>query len=209
MDPLGHLIEWSAEYGLLGVFLVVFSERIIPIFPSYAILVAVGIGAESGAWSPLAALIAAIAGSYVGGSIYYFCAASVSEQRSFRFLTRFALIFGTSSDKVEKMIHYFRTNQSALSFTAQLVPTVRLVAPAIAGLLKVNPGPFALAAGFGVAVWNGLFFLIGYVCARMSFDGNVSELALEVMIILMVVEGIAFFIWRRLRRRKAAAEAEG
>ncbi len=144
MDPLGHLIEWSAEYGLLGVFLVVFSERIIPIFPSYAILVAVGIGAESGAWSWPAALIAAIAGSYVGGSIYYFCAASVSEQRSFRFLTRFALIFGTSSEKVEKMILYFRTNQSALSFTAQLVPTVRLVAPAIAGLLKVNPGPSPL-----------------------------------------------------------------
>lgn len=209
MDPLGHLIEWSAEYGLLGVFLVVFSERIIPIFPSYAILVAVGIGAESGAWAWPAALIAAIAGSYVGGSIYYFCAASVSEQRSFRFLTRFALIFGTSSEKVEKMILYFRTNQSALSFTAQLVPTVRLVAPAIAGLLKVNPGPFAIAAGLGVAVWNGLFFFIGFICARLSFDGNVSELALEVMVILMVVEGIAFFIWRRLRKRKARVEAEG
>ncbi|AYC99443.1 hypothetical protein NCHU2750_00410 [Neorhizobium sp. NCHU2750] len=206
MDPLGQLINWSAEYGLLGVFLVVFSERVIPIFPSYAILVAVGIAAESGAWSVLAALIAAIAGSYVGGSIYYLCAASVSEERSFRFLTRFALLFGTSSEKVQKMISYFRTNQAALSFTAQLVPTVRLVAPAIAGLLKVNPGPFAVAAGLGVAVWNSLFFFIGYVCARLSFNGNVSELALEVMIVLMVVESLAFVIWRRLRKKKLAAE---
>jgi membrane protein DedA with SNARE-associated domain len=202
MDPLGQLIHWSAEYGLLGVFLVVFSERVVPIFPSYAIMAAVGIGAESGAWSPAAALVVAIAGSYVGGSIYYFCAASVSEERSFRFLTRFALLFGTSSDKVEKMIVYFRTNQAALSFTAQLVPTVRLVAPAIAGLLKVKLGPFAAAAALGVAVWNSLFFLIGYACARFSFDGNVSELALELLIVLMVVESLAFVVWRRWRRKK-------
>jgi membrane protein DedA with SNARE-associated domain len=206
MDPLGQLINWSANYGLLGVFLVVFSERIIPIFPSYAILVAVGIGVESGAWPLPAALIAAIAGSYIGGSIYYFCAASVSQERSFRFLTRFALLFGTSSDKVQKMITYFRTNQAALSFTAQLVPTVRLVAPAIAGLLKVNLGPFALAAGLGVAVWNSLFFFIGYACARLSFAGNVSELALEVMIVLMIVESLAFVVWRWWRRRNAPAQ---
>jgi membrane protein DedA with SNARE-associated domain len=206
MDPLGQLINWSASYGLLGVFLVVFSERIIPIFPSYAILVAVGIGVGSGAWPLPTALIAAIAGSYVGGSIYYFCAASVSQERSFRFLTRFALLFGTSSDKVQKMIVYFRTNQAALSFTAQLVPTVRLVAPAIAGLLKVKLGPFAAAAGLGVAVWNSLFFFIGYACARLSFDGNVSELALEVMIVLMIVESLAFVVWRWWRRRKAPAQ---
>lgn len=206
MDPLGQLINWSASYGLLGVFLVVFSERIIPIFPSYAILVAVGIGVGSGAWPLPAALIAAIAGSYVGGSIYYFCAASVSQERFFRFLTRFALLFGTSSDKVQKMIVYFRTNQAALSFTAQLVPTVRLVAPAIAGLLKVKLGPFAAAAGLGVAVWNSLFFFIGYACARLSFDGNVSELALEVMIVLMIVESLAFVVWRWWRRRKAPAQ---
>jgi membrane protein DedA with SNARE-associated domain len=206
MDPLGSLIAWSAEYGLLGVFLVAFSERVVPIFPSYAILVAIGIASESGSWSAPAALFAAVAGSYVGGSIYYLCAVSVSEQRSVRFLTRFALLFGTSSARVESLILYFRTNQSALSFTSQLVPTIRLVAPAIAGLLKVSPGQFAVASALGVAIWNGLFFAIGYICARLSFDGNVSELALEVMIILMVVESLAFVVWRRWRKRKAAVE---
>lgn len=202
MDPLGQLIAWSAEYGLVGVFLVVFSERIVPIFPSYAILVAVGIGAQTGAWSTPAAFVAAVAGSYIGGSIYYLAAASVSEQRSVRFLTRFALLFGTSSAKVESLIGYFRQNQSALSFTAQLVPTVRLVAPAIAGLLKVRPGPFALSAGLGVALWNGLFFAVGYICSELSVVGNISELALGVMVVLMVVESLVFFIWHRWRKRR-------
>jgi|AraplaDrversion2_2_1032049.scaffolds.fasta_scaffold02996_12 membrane protein DedA with SNARE-associated domain len=204
MDPLGQLIAWSAEYGLLGVFLVAFSERVVPIFPSYAILVAVGIASHSGAWSAPAGLVAAVAGSYVGGSIYYLMAVSVPAERATRFLVRFALLFGTSSARVESLIHYFRANQSALSFTSQLVPTIRLVAPAIAGLLKVRPGPFALASGVGVAIWNGLFFLIGYVCAAYSFAGNITTLALEVMIILMVSETIAFFIWRRWRRTRLA-----
>jgi membrane protein DedA with SNARE-associated domain len=206
MDPLGSLIAWSAEYGLLGVFLVAFSERIIPIFPSYAILVAIGIAAQAGSWSAPAALSAAVAGSYVGGSIYYLCAISVSEQRSVRFLTRFALLFGTSSARVESLIVYFRTNQSALSFTSQLIPTIRLVAPAIAGLLKVRPGPFALASALGVTIWNGLFFVVGYICAVYAFAGNTSELALEVMVILMVSETLIFLVWRRWRKRKAAVE---
>lgn len=208
MDPLGSLIAWSAEYGLIGVFLIAFSERIVPIFPSYAILVAVGIGSQSGAWSAPAALFSAIAGSYVGGSIYYFCAAAVPAERSTRFLTRFALLFGTSAARVESLISYFRHNQSALSFGAQLVPTVRLVAPAIAGLLQVRLGPFALSSGFGVAIWNTLFFIVGYVCAVFSFAGNISELALIVMAVLMAVESLAFFIWHRWRRRKAAARSK-
>lgn len=205
MDPLGQMIAWSAGYGLLGVFLVAFSERVVPILPSYAILVAVGIASHSGAWSAPAGLLAAVAGSYVGGSIYYLAAASIPVERATRFLTRFALLFGTSAARVESLITYFRTNQSALSFTAQLVPTIRLVAPAIAGLLKVRPGPFALASGLGVALWNALFFVIGYACALYSFAGNISELALEVMVILMVVESLAFFLWRRWRRKKSEA----
>ncbi|RWX76837.1 membrane-associated protein [Neorhizobium lilium] len=204
MDPLGQLIAWAAEYGLLGVFLVAFSERIVPIFPSYAILVAIGIASQSGAWAAPAGLMAAVAGSYVGGSIYYLMAVSVPVERATRFLIRFALLFGTSSARVESLIVYFRTNQSALSFTSQLIPTIRLVAPAIAGLLKVRPGPFALASGIGVTIWNGLFFIIGYICASYSFSGNITTLALEVMIILMVSEGIAFFVWRRWRRAKLA-----
>lgn len=202
MDPLGHLIDWSAEWGLLGVFLIAFSERVIPIFPSYAILVAIGIGAESGAWSAPAAITAAVAGSYVGGSIYYFITACLPEEKSLRFVTRCALIFGTSAARVESLVVYFRQNQSALSFTAQLVPTIRLAAPAIAGLLKVKPAPFALASLAGVAIWNGLFFAVGYICAMLSFAGNVSELALEVMVVLMVSETVIFFVWHRWRKRK-------
>jgi membrane protein DedA with SNARE-associated domain len=204
MDPLGQLIAWSAEFGLLGVFLVAFSERVVPIFPSYAILVAVGIASHSGAWSAPAGLVAAVAGSYVGGSIYYLLAAIVPAERATRFLVRFALLFGTSSARVESLIVYFRTHQSALSFTSQLIPTIRLVAPAIAGLLKVQPGPFALASAVGVAIWNSLFFVIGYVCAAYSFSGNITTLALEVMIVLMVSETIAFFVWRRWRRARLA-----
>jgi membrane protein DedA with SNARE-associated domain len=204
MDPLGQLIAWSAGYGLLGVFLVAFSERVVPIFPSYAILVAIGIASHSDAWSAPAGLFAAVAGSYVGGSIYYLMAAVVPAERATRFLIRFALLFGTSSARVESLIQYFRTHQSALSFTSQLVPTIRLVAPAIAGLLKVRAGPFALASAVGVTIWNGIFFLVGYICAVYSFSGNITQLALEVMIILMVTETLAFFVWRRWRRGRVA-----
>lgn len=206
MDPLGQLIAWSADYGLAGVFLVTFAERIIPIAPSYALLVAIGIGSASGAWFAPAALALTIAGSYIGASIYYFFATWVGPDRALRFLTRFALLFGASPARIESLIAYFRKNQSTLAFTAQLVPTLRLVAPAIAGLLRVDPARFALASGAGVVLWNGLFFAVGYICAVLAVADNVSELALQVLVVVIVVETGSVYLWHRWRRRGTSAD---
>lgn len=142
MDPLGHLIAWCAEYGLLGLFLVALLERLVPVVPPYGLLVAIGIGSASGVWHVPRALLATIAGSVVGGAAFYIAAAKVGADRSVAFLVRFARLFGVSSRRMVSLISYYRQNHTALSFGAQLIPTIRLIAPASPACFAPTANPF-------------------------------------------------------------------
>jgi membrane protein DedA with SNARE-associated domain len=83
------------------------------------------------------------------------------------------------------------------------VPTVRLVAPAIAGLLRAEAKKFAVASACGIALWNSVFIAVGYTAALAAATTNVSTLALWILVIIVVGEGfaVAVAIWRRSRRR--------
>ena len=57
-DPLAALIAWAAACGVAGLLGVTLLERLVPILPSYGLLVAIGIAAAGGAWSVPTALVA-------------------------------------------------------------------------------------------------------------------------------------------------------
>lgn len=204
MDPLGSLIAWAADYGIAGLLGVAVFERLVPMLPSYGFLVAVGIGAAEGGWSAPAAFLVTVAGSLAGCFAYYALAAAIGEARSVAFFTRFARLFGVSPTRVAGLIAYFRDNQRTLAFGAQLVPTVRLIAPGIAGLLRIDIARFAIASAAGIALWNGIFIGVGFVVSCMTGAANASTLALQVLAVLLLGEGLAALAWRSLRRRRAA-----
>ena len=49
VDPLSDLIAWVATCGAAGLLGVTLIERLLPILPSYGLLVAIGIAAAGGA----------------------------------------------------------------------------------------------------------------------------------------------------------------
>jgi membrane protein DedA with SNARE-associated domain len=203
MDPLGQLIAWSAAYGFAGLFVVALLERLVLVIPSYGMLVAIGIGAAAGGWPIELALLTTVAGSFLGAAAFYICAAAVGAERSIAFLVRFARLFGVSPSHMQRLIADAQDNRRTLLLGAQLVPTVRLVAPAIAGLLRADAASFALASGCGIVIWNGLFLTVGYAAKMLTGTVNASVLALKVLLLLVAGEGLAFLLWwwRRARRK--------
>jgi membrane protein DedA with SNARE-associated domain len=110
-------------------------------------------------------------------------------------------IFGVAPSRVDRLTGYFRTHQGSLAFGSQLVPTVRLVAPAIAGLLRAEVRKFAVASACGIALWNSLFIAVGYMAGLAAATTNVSTLAFWILVTIIVGEGFAVALWRRSRRR--------
>ena len=81
-DPLAALIAWAAACGVAGLLGVTLLERLVPILPSYGLLVAIGIAAAGGAWSVPTALVASTAGGFGGCLAFYVLTAAFGESRS-------------------------------------------------------------------------------------------------------------------------------
>jgi membrane protein DedA with SNARE-associated domain len=209
MDPIGSLIDGAAAYGQAGLFALALLDRLVPVIPSYGLFVAIGIGAAEGSWSVPAALAATVGGGMAGCMLFYGVGRWLGERRSLMLLRRSARLFGLSAARMDRLAAEFRHRQARLSFGTQLVPAIRLVTPAIAGLLGARPVPFALASLAGVVLWNGLFIGVGFLASHFDEGANASTLAVTVLVLLLAVEGGAVLAWRLLRRGRPVAGVQG
>jgi len=185
--------------GLLGVTLL---ERLVPILPSYGLLVAIGIAAAGGAWSVPTALVrrpwavsampcllrsdggARRVTIHGRGQVDWTCfrclaVARRPAHRLFSATTRGALAFGSQ-------LVADRAGSSRPPSPVSCVPRRR---------------KFAVASVCGIALWNSMFIAVGYYCRSRGGPTNVSTLALWILVIIVVGEGFAVAVWRRSRRR--------
>jgi membrane protein DedA with SNARE-associated domain len=199
MDPLSSLVDWVAAYGMFGLFAVGFAERIIPALPSYGLLVAVGMATAGGELSVLIAMVAMTSGSFTGGFALYLGVFALNGSASFRFLYRVGRLLGLSSKRVDGMISSFRSRERSLLVMFQLVPTVRLVAPLIAGVTRTNPRRFITGTLVGIVLWNGMFIVTGHAAALIAPETNASALAIKVLMLMITSEIILALAWRAAR----------
>jgi membrane protein DedA with SNARE-associated domain len=210
MDPLGTLIPWIAATGILGLLGVTILERLVPILPSTALLVGLGVAVAEGHWSLHMALWSSTAGSLLGCLSFYGVGLALGEARALAVLKRTARFLGVSQTQLGRLIVSFHRHEKALAFGSQLVPSVRLIAPGIAGLLRVQPRNFLVATIFGVTLWNSLLIGVGYAATLMDQSANPSAIAVKVVFVLLVAEGVAaaawrgIVIWRRNRGQRSA-----
>jgi membrane protein DedA with SNARE-associated domain len=209
VDPLGSLIDWIATYGVFGLFAIGLAERFIPALPSYGVLVAIGIAAVDDAWSVPVAIMVTTTGSFCGGLALYLLVRALGQNRSARLLYRSARLLGLSSARVHKTVASFRARERTLIFVSQLIPTVRLVAPVVAGLIHADFRRFAGGTVLGITLWNGLFIAAGYFAALVAPGMSASTLAIKMLVLLIVTEALLALTWRVAARCRWRAAPTG
>jgi membrane protein DedA with SNARE-associated domain len=138
--------------------------------------------------------------------VFYGAAAALGEALSDTVVRWTGRLAGLSTASMARLTAGFHRHERALAFGSQLVPTVRLVAPAVAGLLGARAKPFAVASACGIALWNAVFIAIGYAAALATDTTDVSAIALVVLAVLLVGEGATLALWRRRRARGSGKE---
>lgn len=145
--------------GVAAVAFVMFAERFVMVVPSPILLSGLGLLAAQGGFDPLACFLASVAGSFAGASVWYAGGRGLLTYRRVRRpgWPRFEPP-AAWRDAVAS-----RAGGAALATIAsQCVPTLRLLAPMAAGLGRADwlrQAPFLLV---GCAIWNGLFFFLGW-----------------------------------------------
>ena len=203
MDPLSSLIEWISLYGLIGLLALGVFERFVPVVPSYGVLVAIGIAANERVWSLYTAVFGSVAGSLFGSLALYWLTLHLSEERVHRMLLWVGRMTGISAPRIDRSIVLFREHQRGLSFGMQLVPSIRLISPIIAGMFRADGRAFAIATLLGILSWNGLFIAVGYIASNVSVETNASTLALQVVVVLLLVELGLALLWRWYHQRSS------
>jgi membrane protein DedA with SNARE-associated domain len=196
MDPLGNVVEWIALYGILGLVGIGLAERFVPVIPSHGMLVTIGIAAFDGAWSVPVALIGMTSGSLVGALGVYTITRFLGEKNSKSLLYWTGKWIGLSQARIDRTVSFLRTRELKLTIVSQLVPTVRLISPAAAGLVRTPLSRFIAGSAIGITLWNGLFITVGYLVVLAVPDINSSVLALKVLVLLILIETLIAFIWR-------------
>lgn len=188
-------------YGALGLFAFGLSERFVPVMPSYGMLLAVGIASAEGVWMLPTAFAATTLGSVLGCAACFYLVRGLGEARSGRILIRAGRLVGMSADKIDRRVAAFGRNRTVLAFSFQLVPTVRLLAPTIAGLLAGQSRSFLMASTAGIAVWNGLFIGVGYAASLSFGDANTTVVAVAALGCLLAAQVTLFWGTRKMRVR--------
>lgn len=201
-DPISIITAWLSAYGLIALFAITFIERFVPVIPSYGLLLAVGIAAAEGTWPLTVAFLVTVTGNTLGATVCFYVFKGLGESNSIRFLNRLGRLFGMSAERITQWIASFRRHQAVLAFALQLVPTVRLFAPAFAALLRSHSGRFLMASAAGIAMWNGLFISIGYFAFYWSAAENATVLTLVALGFLLCLEVVLFWLMRRVSSQR-------
>jgi membrane protein DedA with SNARE-associated domain len=161
-----------------------------------------GVAVAEGHWSLPVAFWSSTAGSLLGCLSFYGLGLAHGETCSIAILKRSAWFLGVSQAQLGRSIIFFRRHERTLVFGSQLIPSVRLIAPGIAGLLRAQPRNFLVATIFGVALWNSLLLGVGYTGALIDDSTNPSAVAVKVVFVLLVGEGVAAAAWRGILIRR-------
>ncbi|TKV76163.1 VTT domain-containing protein [Rhizobium sp. AU243] len=206
MDPVGVLIPWIATCGVIALAGATFLERLIPILPSYVLLVVIGMATADGHFYLPTALALTTVGSVLGCLVVYAAGAAMGENHSRNLLERLARLVGVSSAGFVRWLERFRANENSIALGAQMVPTIRLISPGISGLLRTNFWPFLCATALGATLWNAIFIGAGYAAASGAGDANASLLAIKTLVAVVAVEGGIVLWWRATARRRASRQ---
>jgi membrane protein DedA with SNARE-associated domain len=203
MESLLSLMSMLAAGSVLGVLGATLLERLVPILPSYLILLSIGIAAARSDESLIAMVSASLLGSASGCGIYYFAASSIGLARTRRWGNRLARLSGVSQRRMRRLLIAFRRNAPRLSLISQVIPGLRLVAPGMAGAVGIPAATYFPFAAIGIAIWNLFFIGAGYLAAWRSPQADAASIALVVIGLFLGIEaavGALWWAWRRYRR---------
>lgn len=174
MNQLATLVPFGLALSLAGAnsiaCLVGLSliERLIPVLPSHVLLTMIGVASAQGAWTLPEAIVVTALGSFAGCLLHYALGNLWPEDSVLALLRRIAPLGRLQPARMDALIDGIRARPTRLALWSQLVPFVRLVAPALAGLLETSFARFASGAAAGIALWNTLFITAGYLAAQAA-----------------------------------------
>jgi membrane protein DedA with SNARE-associated domain/rhodanese-related sulfurtransferase len=156
---MNEILTFTARYGLLLLFAVVFIEQLGAPLPSPPFLLAAGGLAGIGKMNPVLALLLATLASLLADSIWFYLGRARGS-RILRLLCRISIEPDTCVLRTENV--FVRYGMRGVVF-AKFIPGLGTVMPSLAGMYGVSIGRFVAFDGLGAFLYAGCFLLLGFL----------------------------------------------
>lgn len=185
--------------GEPGAGLLIAIENLFPPIPSELILPLVGYGASQGQLNLFLAIFWTTVGSVVGALALYYVGALLGRERTRNIVVRLPLVKVSDFDKTEA---WFLKYETKTVFYGRMLPIFRSLISIPAGIERMKMSTFIVLTAAGSLIWNTALIGAGYL-----FGENLALIEayvgyLQKLVILVTLAGIAYFVVRRLKKRR-------
>lgn len=183
------------SFGFVGIGCLAVIEKFVPLFPSYVLLMFLGMTVADSATLAMTILVTTI-GSVIGAVGWYGLGRALGSQRIESLVARYGKYVFLRPSLYGRLTNAYRSNHFWVTLVGQTLPTVRIYLALPAGVLRLEPRAFLAATSLGTLIWNMPFLSLGY--ALRGSDRDPVSIGFWVAIALIAAEfailmGLRFF----------------
>jgi len=194
-----HVLDTTGYAG--AAFLMGLESMVFPV-PSEAVMPFVGFLVADGKWGLPEAILATSLGSFLGSYLSYLM--GYYGGRPFVLsVGKYLLLDKHDLEMTERFFH--RRGGALTLFLSRFIPVVRHLVSIPAGIGKMRFWPFALATTLGATLWNSFLLYCGFKLRENWSMVQTYRHHFDALIVGMLVVSIAWYVWYKLKRRRAAS----
>ena len=205
-DPIAALANWVINtvhtLGYVGIGALTAAEDIFPPIPSELILPLAGFLAGQGRFALPLVIAAATTGSLTGALFLYALGRWVGEQRLRRFTQRFGRWLLVDESDLDRAHQWFGRHGGLAVLIGRLIPGVRSFISIPAGIEEMPIHRFVLFTVVGSGIWNTVLAVLGWWLGSQWDKVQQYARILEYGALALVIGGVAFLVWRRVKGKK-------
>ncbi len=202
---LSTFVIWIiSSLGYMGIVVAMAIESACIPLPSEVIMPFSGYLVSQGRFSLWGVSLAGALGCTLGSAVAY--AAGAYGGRPF--ILKYGRYFLISSHELDRADRWFARYGMAATLISRLLPVIRTFISLPAGIARVPVIPFLAYAFLGSLPWSWALAYVGMLLGE-HWDrvGGVLH-SLDVVIVLALAAGLAWFLWRHWPRRIPQTEQE-
>lgn len=193
-----------ADFGYIGIFVLIMVENLFPPIPSEIILTFGGFMTTVTSLNVVMVIIVATLGSVVGAILLYKVASYFGKERLTKIVLKYGRILRLKEADIERAESFFLKYGSWAVFLCRMIPLIRSLISIPAGLTKMKMSRFLILTTAGSLLWNTVLIGLGAMLGEswneiIVFMDSFSTIIYSVIAILVVV-GLGFFFRARFKK---------
>ncbi|MBC1337951.1 DedA family protein [Listeria innocua] len=193
-----------ADFGYIGIFVLIMVENLFPPIPSEIILTFGGFMTTVTSLNVVMVIIVATLGSIVGAILLYKVASYFGKERLTNIVLKYGRVLRLKESDIERAESFFLKYGSWAVFLCRMIPLIRSLISIPAGMTKMKMSKFLILTTAGSLLWNTVLIGLGAMLGEswseiVVFMDSFSTVIYSIIAVIVLV-GLGFFFRARFKK---------